>query len=109
MERYFILVMIVTLGAVTTPKTNGSETNSRAIQQKEKTITTWQRSAEYSGVLTSYTKIKTSAAVVHEQRIYSATSCRNSAPIHIKNWLNQKCPAAQIQESGRIFCASNYG
>ncbi|HEV8505421.1 MAG TPA: hypothetical protein VGQ53_08480 [Chitinophagaceae bacterium] len=111
MERYFILVMLVTLGPVITQKTNGTGANSRDIQQKEKTITTCQRNAKYFGILTSDTKINPQAVVVHKQRIYAATSYGSNAPKNMKNWCKQlqDRPAAQIRGSCIVLCASSYG
>jgi len=64
MERYFLLIIVVTLVGVTTQKKNGQEANFRSTLPKERGvtagITTRESNAGYTNILKRYTKFKTS-------------------------------------------------
>jgi hypothetical protein len=88
MERYFLLTIVVTLVGVTTQKSE-QEANFRSTQLKERrviaAITTCENSADYTDILTPYTKFKTSAWVVYEKEVYRATAYKNSEQKMIKS------------------------
>ena len=99
MERYFLLIIVVTLVGVTTQK-NGQEANFRSTLLKERgaiaLITTCEKIADYTGILTPYSKFKTPAGVVNEEKIYESTAYKNNVQKSIKNWRRQvnKLPAS---------------
>lgn len=87
MERYFILMIGVTLvGATAQKKTR--ETNSSSIRQGQRKIIAipCENSVNYPNVLTSYSKLETSSDVANEAKSYEIVVNKNSIEKLTKNW-----------------------
>lgn len=93
MERYFLLIIVVTLVGVTTQKKNGQEASFRSNLLKETVviaaIATWESNAGYTDILRRYAKFKTSARDVNKEKIHEATASKNNIRKTIKNWRRQ--------------------
>ena len=92
MERYFILMIIVTLVGVTVRKENRQETNFLNTRMKEKKMIgsiPGENSVSYTNFLTTYSKLKTSSDVVNEEKIYEIVDSKNSIQKIIKSWSRQ--------------------
>ena len=80
MERYFILMIIVTLAGVTVQKKNRQETTSWSTLLEERKMIAaipCENSVNYTNVLTTYSKFKTSSDVVNEEKIYEIVANKN--------------------------------
>jgi hypothetical protein len=93
MERYFLLIIVVTLVGVTIQKKNGREANFRSNLLKETVviaaITPRECNAGYTDILKRYTKFKTSARVVNKEKIQEATASKNNIRKTTKTWRTQ--------------------
>ena len=81
MERYFILMIIVTLGGTTVQKKNRQETISWSTLQEERKMIAaipCENSVNYTNVPTTFSKFKTSSDVVNEEKIYEIVANKNS-------------------------------
>ena len=88
MERYFILMIAVTLVSVTVQK-HTRETNSCGIRQEETKMSAampCENGLNYTNVLTTYSKLKTSSGVVNEAKSYEIVANKNSIQKIIKSW-----------------------
>jgi hypothetical protein len=87
MERYFILMIAVTLVGVTVRK-NRRETDSCSIRQEERKMIPipCENGLNYTNVLTTYIKLKTSSDVVIEAKSYEIVANKNSIQKIIKSW-----------------------
>ena len=89
MERYFILMIIVTLVGVIPQKKNRQETNSWNTRQEETKMVSaipCEDCLNYANVLKPYSKFKTSSDVVNEEKIYEIVANKNSIPTILKSW-----------------------
>jgi len=91
MERYFILMIALTLVGITVKKKNRQETNSWSTRQEERkmiaAITACENSEDYTHILSPYTKFKTSPEIGYQKKIYEATANKNGIQkIRKKTW-----------------------
>ena len=89
MERYFILMIIVTLAGVTVQKKNIQETIYWSTLQEERKMIAaipCENSVNYTNVLTTYSKFKTSSDVVNEEKIYEIVAHKNRIQKITKSW-----------------------
>ncbi len=92
MERYLILMIIVTLAGVSVQKKNRLETTSWSTLQEERKMIAaipCENSLNYTNLLTTYSKFKTSSDVVNEEKIYEIVANKNSIQKITKSWNRQ--------------------
>jgi len=110
MERYFILMIIVTLAGTTVQKKNRQETNSWSTLQEERKMIAaipCENRVNYTNVLATHSKFKTSSDVVNEEKIYEIVPNKNSIQKITKSWSRRvnKMSSTQIPGHCLIFCA----
>jgi len=71
MERYFILIIVVTVISVPTQKKDVPGTNFIDTQRNERIIptATFESSPDLIDVLAPYTQLRTIAEVIHEKKV----------------------------------------
>jgi len=94
MERYFILVIAVTLAGVIAQTKNAQEANFKRLRQRQTNviaaIATRENSTDHTCTLSSFTKFKIAAGVLPAKKIYKITTCKKSVQKMIKNWPRQR-------------------
>jgi hypothetical protein len=101
MERYFILMIIVTLIGVTVRKENRQEANFLNTRMEEKKMIAaipGENSVNYTNVLTTYSKFKTSSDVVNEEKIYEIVANKNRIQKITKSW---------SRRANKVSCSAN--
>ncbi len=90
MERYFILMILMTPVGITVQKKNRQETNFRSTRQEERKMTAailCENNVNYTNALTTDdNKFKISPDVVNEENVYEIVGNKNSIQKIIKRW-----------------------
>ena len=105
MERYVILMIIVTLAGVAVQKKNRQETTSwSTLQEGGKMIAAIpsENSVNYTNVLTTYSKFKTSSDVANEEKIYEIVASKNRIQKITKSW-NRRANKMSCSANPRVL------